>query len=293
SFMGSLSSQKEHNSYARRLLAYMQGESPVLPEGVIEIVDIKKNASYLLKVVSRVSTIERSQGSIVTLIDLSGVQQSEIQRDQILRYLHSNIIFKFGVLQESLTQGSANNVEDFVQLRKQMEGFLAFQHAQSAIYFYEKVDLHAMLQTVATLVAGENPAWEQGVLYQAGEPVIVQGDMQMLGSAFTDLLKIMVHLSGSDKMPQIRIAEKNPAKECPDLVHCAQVMLIVAVKNDELAEVKHKMMLQDVQQVGIPDEVDADCFNWWAVKAIVSRHSGKIKIQKNDHSFMMTVEFLK
>lgn len=292
-FTGNLSSQKDHNNYAKKLLLYFKHKSSAPPEGEVEVSDNKKNTSYLLKVVARTSTIEPSQGWIVSLIDLSGVQQSEVQRDQIIRYLQSNVIYKLDALQKYLVQNNQKGSEELELLQVQMDSFLAFQHAQTAVYYYEKIDLHELLEEAGMRVMADNTTWEQGGLHSAGEPVIVQGDVQMLGEAFADLMRVMVHISGGEKMPQIKVTEKMPTEEHPDIVPCAQVMLIVAIKDEETAKIKEKLLSQDVQQMGIPDEIDTDLFLWWTIKSVFSRHSGNIKIQKTPYAFAVTVELLK
>lgn len=292
-FMASLSNQKKNSEYARKLLAYIKGKSIRLPEGVIEVVETKKNTPYILKIVARTSTIERVQGWIVTLVDLSGVQQSEVQRDQILRYLNSNVTLKLSSLQEEFAKTGGAGLDGLERLQDQMESFLTFQHTQSAIYYYEKVDLYAILQEANAFVAEKNPSWGGGGVYQTGEPVIMQGDVQMLENAFVQLIKLMVRISAGDKMPQIKVAEKEAEEGEANVARYAQVMLIIAINDEEIAQAKEKLLLQDVQQAGIPDEVDTDLFNWWAIKSIFSRHSGTVKIQKNPHTFAMRVEFVK
>lgn len=292
-FMGSLSSQKDQQFYAAELLSYIKKKGDQVPVGEIELTDVKKNTSYLLKVITRTSTIEQSQGWIVTLVDLSSVQQSEMQRDQLLRYLQSNVLMHVKELEVQALRDDQSMSEGFERLRSQMESFISFQYTQSAIYFYEKLELAQILVEAMSSVTAAHPLWKASDIYQEGTPVILDGDAQMLTRAFSDLIRLMVQASAGEKMPLIKISEKLPADDASNGEHFVRIIFMVAIHDGEVAASKIKTLNQDVQRTGIPDNVEIELLNWWSAQYIINRHLGQINVQLNAQSLAITVEFLK
>lgn len=293
-FLEDLQVLQNTNSYAKSLIQFLQNTDVPLMEGAIEVTDSEKGENYLLKIVPRTSTIERSRGWIVTLVNLNGVLKVEMQRDQILRYLQDNVSGKLLALQKDLIQNPEAQIQaQTVGLfREQLMQFLSFQYTQSAIYFYEQIDLCQILEDAYTTVVTENSdqlrAQEQCVLPPS--PIYIRGDSQILTSTLMDLMSLMLKISANDKMPQVKVVERMAGEGG---VHRIQIFMMIALKDLELAKLKNVIFTQEVAYSALDSEADPDLLSWWAISTAIHKHSGTIKIQHSAHSLGVMIEFLK
>lgn len=296
-FLEDLQILQNTNSYARALMQFFNNANTPLTEGAIEVTDSEKGESYLLKIVPRTSTIERSQGWIVTLVNLNGVLKVEMQRDQILRYLQDSVSGRLLTLQENLRTSADREkqvlaVESF---REQLMQFLSFQYTQSAIYFYEQIDLCQILTDAYEVSVTENSTrlCTQERYESQQSPIYIRGDGQILTGALVDLMSLMLRISANGKMPQVRVVERIVGEGQNSGVSRVQIFLMVALKDLELAKLKNVIFTQEVAYSALDSDADPDLLSWWAVSTAIHKHSGTIKIQHSAHSLGVMIEFIK
>lgn len=291
-FLEDLQVLQNTNSYARTLIQFLKNSDMPLTEGAIEVTDSEKGENYLLKIVPRTSTIERSRGWIVTLVNLNGVLKVEMQRDQILRYLQDDVSSKLLVLQENLMTNPEAKVqaEAVDLLREQLMQFLSFQYAQSAIYFYEQIDLCQILEEAYDGAVAENSdqlrVHEQCVLPQS--PIYIRGDSQILTNTLMDLMSLMLKISAHDKMPQVKLVERIVGEGG---VQRIQIFMMIALKDLQLAKLKNAIFTQEIAYSALDSHADPDLLSWWAISTAIHKHSGTIKIQHSAHSLGVMIEF--
>lgn len=295
-FFASLLSQQDGNRYAKELLAFMLRRSGELDSGALEVSDMRDGRSYLLKVVPRVMTIERSQGWIVTLVNLSEERKSDLQRDQVLRYLQDGVgeqlvsIYE-GLLDESNVQRVKAETQS---LQNQIASFVEFEYAQMAIYLYEEVDLASVFLDVLREYAPQMGMTEHMLVTKlGGGPFVINGDMQILYKTVAELMRLVFDICGEVKMPQIKFTELKAAEDDAQSMNRIQLFLMAKFSDPDVSLRKAAIFDQPLEHAGIPVDASSELLQWWNIHTTMTRHGALVRVQKTQRSLGMLFEFYK
>lgn len=296
-FLGSLIYQQDRYPYMKALMAFLEQPTLALKTGSVEINDAHDGTPYLLKVASRITTIERSRGWIVSLVNLSGERGFELQRDQVLRYLQENVYEQLEFLQEKddvLKNDVASLGYGVRKVVEQTRGFLAYEYARGAIYLYEKVNLTRLVSEVFIEVSGAlNKEWD-GLQLSKEEPIFLHGDTHMLRMALTDLLQLLMEVCGSEKIPKVRIKffkDKGLLPAAPtNFVHVYMVATVSEAKHFE----QRSFVFDEAVTYSdnMPFDISPDVLKLWSAYTTITRHAGSMKVKKSEHSVGLKIEFL-
>lgn len=293
-FLRSLLQQYEQSAYAKALIDFMAEDSSVLQAGWVEVNDGKTGAPYLLKIVPRVMTIERSQGWLVTLVNLSGGQRSEIQRDQVLRYLQENVCEQLIGLEKNTESHRCEKWvrQSLADLVMQVRGFLDFEYAQTSIYISEKLDLSdLLLHELARVCAEQDLPWDLSQI-PLTESLMMKGDPQILSKALHTVVSLLVRISGGGKMPVIKVKQRQDFGAAQKMVRHKQVYLIFPVTDIPAYEQKKHIFKQPVPQETLPAEIEPETLQWWAVNVTMTRHAGTVRVEQTERSIGVMIEFM-
>lgn len=296
-FLSGISRQSRHNHYAKSLIDFIQGQSPIAPAGGLEVDDDCSGHFYLLRIVPRVVTIERSRGWLVMLADISSGQHAQAQRDQALRYLQMGLYDPLCAWRQKWPKDGSEVVQRQQELDKLLEQtgeFLRFEYAKMAIYNRKPIDLVEVLSEAfkqADVQLGLS--WGESHV-TAEKKVLISGDFSILSGAFTDLLVLLQKICGGRDAPVIRVRQA-PIKsgEVPvrALEHSLVFFILPIVNADEFE--RHAAMFESQMPDDIaPILLNAEGLRWWSIMIPIIRHGGNISVQKTQGSLGLTIEFL-
>ena len=289
-FIHSLEQQSHENTYAKKLLDVIEKAVDLSP-GSIELTDHKDGRRYLLKIVKRPVFNEQTQGWLISLVNISGAQYAENQRDQLLRYLFENVKPQLDVLvRQNYTPEQTQKNISF--LASQTNAFLELEYAQMAIYFYEKMDISECIRN-----AIENLKFKHGLVnlntdsLQLPENFFLQADINLFEKAIEELLLLLFKLQASNKIPLIKL--KAIERETEDGIAEKVIQLYFIISTSDNHDFANKSAFFDipVELMALPIDINPNTLYWWSARATMMRHGAQIKINRTPQAFGIIAEF--